>query len=72
MPRKARRRRWHGNEKIRETEVRFGDPEYRLRKGKYRGVRIMDLPIEFVDWCATNMQWGWALEELNRRYLIAD
>lgn len=72
MIRKARRQRWHGNQKPREQEARLGDPEYRLQKGKYRGVRVMDLPIEFVDWCATNMQWDWALEELNRRYCLMD
>lgn len=48
---------------------KFGDPDWVIQSGKHRGVKIMDLPVDFLEWAAVKMDWGWAKKELGRRHL---
>ncbi len=47
--------------------VKFPDPDYILRKGKYVGTMIKDLPASYLKWLAKENGAAWAVEELVRR-----
>jgi hypothetical protein len=47
--------------------VRFGDPDYVMRNGKWAGRSIKDLPLDYLEWAVEKMNWGWAKDEMARR-----
>ena len=54
---------------IRQSDgVNFPHPEYVISRGKYRGIKIKDLPSDYLEWCINTHDWGWAKDELARRY----
>ena len=53
--------------KRKEHGVRFPDPDYVLRKGKYKGCKIRDVPEEYLEWMWDTKHWGWTINELDRR-----
>lgn len=47
--------------------VKFGHPDYVIQSGKHTGVKIGDLPMDFLQWAASAKDWGWAKEEMAKR-----
>jgi hypothetical protein len=74
---KTRWKGWHsnnGSQKDRMAHVasasdpaKFPHPDFVMQNGRYAGVKIGDLPAEYLTWIATEKGWGWAKEELARR-----
>jgi hypothetical protein len=43
------------NDSIGDVPVELNGPDYKLKIGKYRGIRIRYVPLEYLQWAATNM-----------------
>jgi len=51
-----------------EEGVKFPHPDYVIARGRYRGTKIKDLTYDYLEWCIEKHGWGWAKDELARRY----
>jgi|688.fasta_scaffold211621_2 hypothetical protein len=73
---KTRWRGWHhqhggqrdSTPKVVTQTVKFGHPDWVMQSGRHTGVKISDLPMDFLEWAASKMGWDWAREEIARRY----
>lgn len=52
---------------VSSSDVKFPHPEFVMQNGRYQGVKIKDLPVDYLMWITKEKGWGWAKEELARR-----
>ena len=58
-----------GKRPVQQAEgVQFPHHDYVISRGRYRGTKIGDLPSDYLEWCINTHDWGWAKDELARRY----